>query len=167
MCAASSRHPEADRSVGDHAASPVALFLGSGGLGCFELLAYGAADAPAGRDVDAVRLRPGPDRCVVRAHLGGLPCATAPPGTTANPTAVVSVELHVVMELLPVLRRQVELVVDPVVREADRLGALATVDVVGEDDLHLLYHLATSLPSNRSWQQNRELQQVSHSEHAR
>src|SRR3954452_18089371 len=95
---------EADRSVGDQAASPVALFLGSGGLGCFELLAYRAADAPAGRDVDAVRLGPGPDRRVVRAHLGGLPCATAPPGTTANPTAVVSVELQVVMKLLRVLR---------------------------------------------------------------
>src|SRR3954467_6309242 len=99
-----SRRAEADRSVRDQAGSPVALFLASGGLGCFELLPYGTADAPPGRDVDAVRLGPGPDRRVVRAHLGGLPCATAPPGTTANPTAVVSVELQVVMELLRVLR---------------------------------------------------------------
>src|SRR3954469_9215342 len=76
---------------------------GSGGLRRFELLAYRAADPPTGRDVDAVRLGPGPDRGVVRAHLGGLAPATAPPGATADPAAVVSVELQVVMEFLGVL----------------------------------------------------------------
>jgi hypothetical protein len=76
---------------------------GSGGLRCRELLAYGAADPPTGRDVDAVRLGPGPDRRVVRVHVGGLAPATAPPGPTADPAAVVSVELQVVMELLGVL----------------------------------------------------------------
>jgi hypothetical protein len=124
------------------------LRLASGSLRRLELLTQGAADPAAVGNVDAVGPRPCPDRGVVGDDLRrlGRRC-TAAPCAASDLAAVVGVELHVVVELLRVLPREVERVLDAVLGEVDGLSAFAAVDVVREDDLHSLGHVSlVSLP---------------------
>src|SRR4051794_12427711 len=103
-----------------------------GGVGVTDL----GGDPAAVGHVEAVVTRPGPD--VRRAGSAG---GTASAATAARgPTGVADVRRDGVAQLGCVLRAQVDLVLLAVEGEADRLLGLAAVDVVDQDDVHLLRH---------------------------